>query len=292
VAPDRRAAVRDALRRIEARDSTLTFADAAGGVVVLARSGTRIVHQGTVGVRGPSGLSLRALQDHGLSEAQARASEFVAAWFGAPFDSIRVDRAAPAASWRWGFWPLGPKETCVALAEWKARAPDSFTSMLGDYGIDVAPRTDDLRGPELEVVDPTRERVQTGPHAFDALSRDPRRIALLARVGRHGEARDAQLRTVLHGLVQPLLRLGLTAGGTRKTVADVVSSPRSLAVFLAAQRGLDLTGIADVLVAASRREADGPAEATLLLALQDGLRKHTSAAHAVRRTLSSPELSA
>jgi hypothetical protein len=103
---DRRAAAtRDALARVTLEGSTARFADEEGGEMVLVRSGQRVVHRGTVGTRGPLGLSMTELQQEGLTESQARALEFVATWFGAPFDAISATvRGAPSIEW--GFWPM------------------------------------------------------------------------------------------------------------------------------------------------------------------------------------------
>ena len=289
VSAERRDAVRAALAGVSVRGSSLSFADPAGGTVVLGRSGSRIAHQGTVGVRGPCGLTLDALREHGLSEAQARGVEFAAAWFGAPFDAVSLDRTDTARSMSWGFWPLGLADTCRALALWKERAPASFASILVDYGVDVLV-SNDLGGPTLAVVDPARSIVVSGRQAADALSRDPRRIALLARAGRHEDARKAQVEVVVRGAVLPLLRLAIGAVAARKTVADVATGPGAVAVLLAALRALDLTGMAEVLASASRVADDAFDESALVAAVEASLRDHAAASLAARRSLSSPEL--
>jgi hypothetical protein len=279
--------IRSALDSIAVRGSSVTFADSSGGTLVLGRSSTRIAHQGTVAVRGPCGLTLDALRTEGLSEPQGRGVEFSAAWFGAPFDALSVD--PDAATLSWGFWPLGVADTCRALASWKERAHASFESMLGGYGIDIAAAQDDLRGPTLVVVDPVRSSVLRGSHAVRAIGRDPRRLALLARAGRDEDARKAQTALVVNRWVLPLLRLAGPVGQERRTVAEIATRARTVAGLLAALRALDLTGLAEVLAAAFRLDGNLDEE-SLLAAVQNGVGGQAGAAHALRRTLSSPEL--
>jgi hypothetical protein len=241
---------------------------------------------------------VQALQAHGLSEPQARAVEFVMAWYGSPFDAVgaqrdraQADGDAPGARLSWGAWPLVGPEIARALAAWKARAPERFAALVGVYGIDVAQR-DDLRGPALVVVDPSRRGVVRGDAAQAAIASDARRLALLARAGRDEGARAAQVERVVAGSVQPVLRTPVERAGTRAPIGEVIVSARGVAALLCAARALDAAALEEAIKVAASDQAGSPSEDSLL----DGLARyvrvsgHASAAHDIRRTLSSPEL--
>jgi hypothetical protein len=283
-------AVREALSRLTIVGSTIVFGDETGGEIVLARGAQRTVHRGTVGVRGPLGLSSAALMAHGLTENQARAVEFVGAWFGTAFDAASVTRGTTPISLKWGFWPFDRSEIARALEGWKTRAPERFATMVGAYGIDVFSR-DDLRGPALMVVD-TRGAMVRGDKALDIIASDPRRLAILARAGRDEHARAAQVAHAVAAAVLPLLRAAARRGDARVTVGEVVQSARGVAALLCAVRGLDQASFDEVARVAV---ADGSIEAgedATLEAVARYLRVsgRTSAAHDVRRALSSHEL--
>jgi hypothetical protein len=286
----RAGSVREALSRVTLVGSTARFADDEGGDLVLARVGQRTVHRGTVAVRGPLGLTLPMLVERGLTEPQARAVEFVAAWFGAPFDAVSATRTGDSASLQWGFWPLSRAEIARALGAWKARAPERFGAMIGVFGFDVVTR-DDLRGPALMIVDP-RGAILRGDKAIDAVASDPRRLAILARAGRDEHARIAQIEQVVAAVVVPILRTPVRRGESRTSVADVVATARGVAALLCAARALDVTAFDELVrVAIADAPADG-GETAIVDSIARYLRVsgHRAAAHDVRRTLSSPEL--
>ncbi len=276
---------------IEVRGSAIVFSDAVGGTIVLGRAGERIVHLGTVAVRGPYGLALGALRKHGLSEVEARGVEFVASWFGAPFDALAVNRAEGGRSLSWGFWPLGSEDIGRVLALWKERSPASFAEMLASYGFDVV-RADahELSGPELLLLDPHRGSLLRGDQALDTIARDVRYAAILARAGRHDDAKAAQLEVALRPVL-PLLRMSFAAPGKeRLAIGAIASSARTVAALVLASRALDLTRMAEILSGASAAPG-ADAEAKLLAAVLTALgASRPSAALAIRRTLSSPEL--
>jgi len=275
---------------VEVRGSSVVFSDAFGGTIVLARSGDRIVHLGSVAVRGPYGLSLGSLRKHGLSEAQARGVEFVAAWFGSPFDALAVNRAEGGRLLSWGFWPLAAVDVGRVLALWKQRSPASFTDLLGVYGFDVAsPAEPDLAGAQLIVVDTRSGSTRRGDRALAAIAGDPRCAALLARAGRHDDAKMAQLEVALRPIF-PLLRMSVASDKEREPVGVIAKSARTIAAMVLASRALDLTRIAEILASL---EPGGDMEPKLLGAVLNALAEtRVSAAIAVRRTLSSPELDA
>jgi hypothetical protein len=286
----RAAGVRDALSKVTRTGSTVVFGDEAGGEVVLARVAERTVHRGTVAVRGPLGLTTAALQGLGLTEAQARAFDFVAAWFGGPFDAMSAARTATARTLDWGFWPLAGSEIPRALFAWKTRDAKSFETKLAVYGIDVAP-TDDLRGPVLEVVDP-RGKLLRGERALDALVADVRRLSVLARAGRDEHARAAQIERALASVVRPVLRVPVSRGEKRTTLGDVVVSARGFAALFCAARGIGATAFEEVMRVSMADAPEEMSEESLLETVARYLRVsgHVAIAADVRRTLSSPEL--
>jgi hypothetical protein len=286
------AKVRSALSRVSVHGSVVTFDDPMAGTIVLARDEGSIVHQGSVAVRGPHGLTLEALRRRGLDETQARAVEFVAAWFGLPFDSLAAD-TAPSASVRWGFWPLRTADVARALLSWKEKAPVSFALCVGDAGIDVdAAPADSSAGPTWLAADPARKIVLRGDAALDCIVRDPRRLALLARAGRHPDARAAQIDVVVRESVQPLLSLSVPGSNGRTTIAEAARSARSLVALLLILRGVELEGVANVLSVAAADETrpldEAPWLESVLAALRFGSRG--AIGQAARRALSSPEL--
>jgi hypothetical protein len=291
-APADFAKVRSTLSRVSIHGSVVTFGDPMAGTIVLGCDDGSIVHQGSVAVRGPHGLTLDALRQRGLDAAQARAVEFVAAWFGLPFDSLASD-ATPAASLRWGFWPLRTTDAARALLSWKEKAPDSFAACVGDAGIDVdAAPADPSAAPTWIAVDPARRIVLRGEAALDAIVRDPRRLALLARAGRHPDARAGQIDVVVRDSVQPLLRLTVPGGAGRTTIAEAARSPRSLVALLLVLRGVELEGVANVLSVAAAEGARALEEAPWVESVLGALRFGSRGAigQAARRALSSPEL--
>jgi hypothetical protein len=286
----RAASVRGALEKVTRAGSTVVFGDEAGGEVVLARVADRTVHRGTVAVRGPLGITTAALQEQGLTEPQARAFEFVASWFGGPFDAMSASRTAAARSLDWGFWPLSGSEIPRAMLAWKTRDAKSYGAKIAAYGIDVAP-TDDLRGPVLEIVDP-RGKVIRGERALDALTADVRRLAVLARAGRDDAASAAQIERAIASVARPMLRVPVSRGETRATLGDVVASARGVAALLCAARGIGATAFEELVRVAIADAPNGSNEESLVEAVARYLRVsgHAAIAADVRRTLSSPEL--
>ncbi len=284
--------VQTALARVTLRGSTVNFDDEAGGAIVLGQSPSHVVHSGTIAVRGPYGLTREMLHEHGLTRAQASAMEYVASWFGGPFDALAIERERGADSVRWGFWPLGTKDTCRALALWKDRAPASFQSTLEVYGIDVVSTRDDLRGPTWVVVDPARGAILRDERALDAIARDPKRLALLARAGRQDDAKMAQVEIVMRGSVLPLLQTKVARGEERRPVADVVVGARAIAGLLLALRAMDLSGMTELLASIPADGGKALDEAAWLDSIATLLRHNSQGVvgHAIRRALSSPEL--
>jgi hypothetical protein len=272
--------------------STVVFGDEVGGRVVLGRTRSKIGHQGSVAVRGPYGLTFDMLRKHGLEGAKARAVEFVAFWFGAPFDAVAIDRESPGDSLAWGFWPLAADDTCRALALWKEQAPASFASLLQAYGLDVSTPSAELEAPVLTVADPARDVVVRGERALDAFARDPRRLALLARAGRNDDAKAAQLEVAMRGSVLPLLKSPVVRGAERKAVGDAIQDARALAGLILGLRAFDLTGMADVLSSPPGKEGEAIDATAWVELIADGLRggAYAGVSHAMRSALSSPEL--
>jgi hypothetical protein len=178
------------------------------------------------------------------------------------------------------------------LALWKERSSASFEEMLGAYGVDtIAARDQEFGVPALTVVDPVRSVRLCGARALDAVTRDPRRVALLARAGRHDDAKAAQLEVALRPVL-PLLRMTVQRGSERAPLAAITRSAGAIAALVLAGRALDLTKMAEVLAGISL-DAEGDDEPKLVATVLDALGRHSPAvALAARRALSSPELGA
>jgi hypothetical protein len=250
-----------------------------------------VSHGGTVAVRGPYGLALGALRRHGLTEPQARGFEFVASWFGVPFDAVAVNRSEGCRSLTWGFWPLGGADIGRALALWKGRSPASFAEMLETYGVDVAPAAEqDLGGPDILLVDPVKGSLLRGDRALDGIARDPRRLALLARAGRHDDAKAAQLEVALRPFA-PLLRMSVRRGDERIAVSAIAGSPRAVAALVLVSRAVDLARMAEILGSVALDATDDESKLIAML-IEAVAPRSPSTALAVRRAVSSPEVGA
>jgi hypothetical protein len=211
----------------------------------------------------------------------------VAAWFGAAVDGVHVATSREGAPrLQWGFWPLGAADMGHALAAWKGSDAASYEALLGAYGVDtIVDAEDALATPRLVVVDP-QHGVLRGARAVALVARDPRRIALLARASRHPHARAAQAKTVAARAVAPVLNHVFVRGDRKVLVADVASSARVAAAVLCAARDTGLDGLSAML------DGDFVGDEALVQHAARWLlvAGQKTAAHRVRRVLSSPEL--
>jgi hypothetical protein len=255
--------------------------------VVLMRQGGRIAHPGTVGIRGPCAPTRGELLGLGWTEAQARALEFVLAWFGAPFDSVTWDPQGEGEL-RWGAWPLSGLAIIEALGRWKRRAPEGFEARLGRLGVDAS-LGQPPQASSLTLLDPEHDAPSEGRQALALLGEEPRLLAALAQAGRE---RDAQL-AQLEYLLEQLLRPALASAGTGPSLADAssgpFSTPRALALLLHAELRLGRRGVARLVALTREKAGSGELTGPLFAAeLQTAGRAREAAE--VRRILSSPEL--
>ncbi|MDY7231335.1 hypothetical protein [Hyalangium rubrum] len=255
--------------------------------VVLGRENGKLLHRGTVGVRGPCAPTQAELLRLGLTEAQARALEFVLAWFAAPFDHVSWDSHAGEGP-RWGTWPLSGNGLIEALARWKRKEPSAFAARLGRLGIDAT-----LGQPStLTVMDVEHGHPVEGRKALPLLGEDVRLLAALAQAGRERGAQLAQLEYITEQLLHPALALASEGEAPLDSPDGPFSTPRALALLFHAELRLGRRSVAR-LVAHAQEPAKGSgagehAGQRLAASLQSAGR--TKEAAEVRRILSSPEL--
>ncbi len=281
-----------------------TFDAATGGRVALARSGEFLRCPGGVAVRGPLAPAAAAFQGESLTAAAAKAFEFVAAWFGSPFDAVNV--GPPGGSrLRWGFWGLSGDPLAWVLARWKAGDRSQFDALFARYGLDVVPlpsgtadATRDSASPpgsspapradSFELLVRTERRVVRGASAAAVIGSDPRRLAVLARAGRERSAQLAQIDGALRFGVQPSLAL-LEA---RAAAESAPATTREMAVILllALRYGAETTG--QLHADATRSTSPDAAPIGWADAIAAGLARagRPRAAREIHVVLASPEL--
>jgi hypothetical protein len=269
---------------------TVTFHDARGGLVALSPAGGLFQHKGTVGVRGPQAPDWTSGCHAKVSASVMRALEFVAAWFGAPFDAVNVS-GAPNVAPNWGFWRFGGRHLAAALGLWKDRDPEGFANLLGRFGVGISKPAAEAEGAQepAALTIETDRAVLRGESARELLVCDPIACAALARAGRDLSAQSAQIDIALSDWVVPLLRLQ-TASKGGSTIEEVFSTPRSLAplVYLVRRHGVRRTS-QFVQEAEIRPDAD---EQTRIQSIVDLLQVFGRAEEVceVLRIASSPEL--
>nr|WP_244237626.1 hypothetical protein [Corallococcus llansteffanensis] len=224
--------------------------------VVLGNENGRLVHRGTVAVRGPCAPSREEVLGLGLTEPHACALEFVLAWFGSPFDAVAWDSQS-GGELRWGAWPLSGPTLITALAHWKRREPAAFEARLGRLGIDVTPEHPPepaaLRLQGLRSAPPTE-----GCEALALLGEDPRLVAALAQAGRERGAQLAQLESLLAQVLRPLLASGAPGAAPMDATGGPFSTARALALLFHAELRLGRRGVTR-LMAHARERAGQPA---------------------------------
>jgi hypothetical protein len=184
-----------------------SFTDPIGGSVSLARADGRLQHRGTIAVRGHGRAIESVCQDAGLPGHVTRAFEFVAVWFGFPYDAVNV-QLAEGQILSWGFWGFAGDELIRCLDEWKRTSRETFDSYLAAFGIDVSggsrtPRSDENDRLTLRVKS-GRRRAQ-GRDAEWLVASEPALLAVLARAGRDPSARRAQIDSAIARSVNPLM---------------------------------------------------------------------------------------
>jgi hypothetical protein len=263
-----------------------TFTDSIGGSISLSLRDGRLQHRGTVAVRGRCASVDAACREIGLPDHATRAFEFVASWFGLPFDAVNVGTSKRDVL-SWGFWGLTGTELTGCLQLWKRQAPDGFASYLGAFGVDVAD------GPLL--------RVQSDGYSLEgrgaewAIATEPRQLAALARSGRDPGAQKAQLATVLANDVTPVLvQPSDPAGEPESPTVDALKSARHAAALLYLVRRHGRRATLRLIHSVNERyrpETDEDAWLAALARLLRNLRREHDSCE-VLRISSSPELTA
>jgi len=263
-----------------------TFTDQIGGSISLSQASGQLQHRGTVAVRSRCASLDAAGREIGLPDHVMRAFEFVASWFGCPFDAVNL-RGTEREALSWGFWGLTGAELAGCLQQWKRQSPQTFASYLAAFGIDVAD------GPLLRVqIDGS---TVDGRGAEWAIASEPRLLAALARAGRDRSAQKAQLDTVLATWVTPVLFQPWNPSAGRDTLTvDTLKSAPHMAVLLYLIRRYGRRAAVRLMHTVHTRyrpENDQDAWLTALVRLLQSLsREHDSSE--VLRISSSPELTA
>jgi hypothetical protein len=221
------------LQAVEVRGELVRFAGDEMPYVI-ERADGRILHRGTIGVRGPGAVTAESYRSLGVADAERAAFEFVAHWFGAPFDAVnaRTERALS-----WGSWIFTGPALAQALLQFKARSPFAFEQFLGKLGIDAVED-----GAPLLAVRSARGTLLRGTTAEQVVTSDPRRVAALARAARDPDARAAQVATAFERSLRPALARPVPARSdvdpASRRLGEIATSARDLAVvFFAALRG-------------------------------------------------------
>jgi hypothetical protein len=267
--------------------------------VVLFSAGSRWAHRGTMGVRGPFAIDLSGF---GLSEAQQRALEFVAAWFGAPYDAVNL---RPGRLLSWGFWHLSGAEMAEALAVYQRRSPKAFAVRVGRYGLapEMNQRAGSTLGRPLEL---TLARGSARPlrrsRAEAAVASDARLVAVLARAGQDEEAQHAQMEVVVRRYVIPSLARSVQghAGTPPARLGDFLLAARHIACALLLSLSGGLARLSELALALKGLDRRWPMEDRVaaadarLRAMLETMERAERAAELGRlwRTLESPELTA
>jgi hypothetical protein len=212
-----------------------SFTDPIGGSVSLVRADGRLQHRGTIAVRGHGRAIESACHDAGLPDHVSRAFEFVAEWFGFPYDAVNI-RLAEGQILSWGFWGFAGDELIRCLAEWKRTSRETFDSYVAAFGIDVSgdsrtPRSD--ADERLALVVKSGRRLAQGRDAEWLVASEPGLVAVLARAGRDPFAQKAQIDTAIARSVNPLMFLPWDSSREQgELTLDVLTSAQAVAAVL------------------------------------------------------------
>ena len=272
-----------------------TFTDSIGGSVSIARADDRLHHRGTVGVRGHGRAIESACQDAGLPGHVTRAFEFVAAWFGFPYDAVNM-RLSEGQILSWGFWGFAGDDLIRCLDEWKRTSRETFDSYLAAFGIDVSgdSRTPPSNGDErLSLVVKSGRRLLQGRDAEWVVASQPDLLAVLARAGRDPSAQKAQIDGVIARWVNPLMFLTWNSSGEQGELTfDVLTSAHAVAalLYLARRHGpRTATRLMRLVNEQSGHQAAAEEWLRVLVRSLRNLNRESDAAEVLRIT-SSPEL--
>jgi hypothetical protein len=274
---------------VRARSTGLltTFTDRIGGSISLSHVNGRLLHRGTVSLRRGNVSIETVCSDIGLPEQVTRAFEFVAAWFGYPFDSANV-RPHTDSVLSWGLFGFADQDLARCLHEWKRQAPDAFTEYCCEFGIDVAGTGEN--GKAVLSVRSDRRPIE-GRAAEWAIATEPRLLAVLARAGRNGAAQRAQVDMAIATCLTPIMLQPWDQGDAGLTAVDILKSPNSIAalLYVACRHGVrTATRLAHIVNERWDPRDEEAWVAQLARALRNVSREHD--AGEVLRIWSSPEL--
>jgi hypothetical protein len=224
----------------------------------------------------------------GIGDSRAAAINFVAGWFGAPFDAVNVGRMRHERL-TWGVWGFAGTRLARCLSRWKARAPESYGDLLTSTGIDVAPGPDGST-PVL-VLGAATIPTARGRRAERVISADPRLVTALARAGRDAEGQLAQIAAIAEDVLEPMLAIPAGATGSPPRLGDLIRTPRGLSVLLYLDLKLGratVPRIARTVIPGRPRPTDERGWLDLAVA-QLAMSGRSVGAHNVMRILSSPE---
>src|SRR5688572_16457893 len=217
------------MARLDSPSLVVSFTGPPPGSVVLLRAGGRLVHRGTAASRGPAAPGWSTVPALGIGDSRAAANNFVAGWFGSPFDAVNVGRMGQERL-TWGIWGFAGTRLARCLSRWKARAPESYGELLTSTGIDVAPGPDGST-PVLVLGTATIPTAR-GRRAERVISADPRFVTALARAGRDAEGQLAQIASIAADVLEPTLAIPAGVAGSAPRLGDLIRSPRGLSVLL------------------------------------------------------------
>jgi hypothetical protein len=262
-------------------------------VALVAERG-RFRHLGTVAFRGPCAPPREALPELGVDDVDAKALEFVAAWFGAPFDAVNVQLRGDRAL-SWGFWHLSGEGLADSLARWREHDRASFDACLGVTGMGVALEADasgKVAVANLCYRDEARGRVVHGEAAEALVTIDRSLVSALARSGRARAAQLAQIESVVVRALRPAVGFPLPTAGI--PLGDALRDTRGRAGLFYTSLCFGAGGVEHLAAEVDRacRAGQRPGADALLAAFAERVRRTSAAAHAhhLLRIISSPEL--
>ncbi|RKH19556.1 hypothetical protein D7V77_32390 [Corallococcus sp. CA041A] len=266
----------------------VTFPD--GARIVLGNEGGKPIHRGTVAVRGPCAPSREEVMGPGLTEPQARALDFVLAWFGHPFDSV-TSEPQPGGEPRWGAWPLSGPLLITALVHWKQHEPEAFDARLGRLGLEATPAQPDAAA-SLRLLGSRHAAPSEGHDALALIAEDPRLLAALARAGRERGAQRAQLETLVTHVLRPMLASCAQAETAVDAPGGLFASARALALLFHSELRFGRRGVTRLVTLARERPEPPVAGEHAGERLAEDLRAtgRSREASEVWRILTSPEL--
>lgn len=238
-------------------------------------------HYGTIGARGPLTPEVPR-GEGGLDDPTARAFLFVAHWFGAPFDWVRVSEE-PGDPLRWGVLRFDLDDLPHVLMDWRASSPDAYARHVASSGLDA--HLDPEERPRLILV---RDGERIGdPDTLERTLHEDRRLwTAIALMARDADVRRAQFRVAIDRHVRPAIQCLRDAQGQPRGAEANGQDVRLLAAAITMERMLGRRAVE----ALGRTPGASPDEALHRFAQVLVRGRHADASHAVERIRTSMEL--